>query len=110
MGTRNPTPAKTPEVSSLSSQFLCGSKIFRFSEVKTDALNFGTGKGLFGPSKAEACVKNKMNKRNVYIYTVHILYGGFLKIAAGPQIGWFIWKTLLTWMIWGVPPFKETSI
>ena len=24
------------------------------------------------------------------IYTVHILYGGFLKIAAGPQNGWFI--------------------
>ena len=35
----------------------------------------------------------------------------FPKIGVGPQNGWWIWwKTLLKWMIWGLPLFLETPI
>ena len=32
------------------------------------------------------------------------------KWGENPQNGWFIWKSLLKWMFWGVPPFSETPL
>ena len=44
--------------------------------------------------------------QNIYMSFCYITIWMFPKIGV-PQNGWFIWKTLLKWMIWGYHHFRK---
>ena len=54
--------------------------------------------------------KNGWKKSHTWNWIIQTTYGCWTKNRGKtPQNGWFIWKTLLKWMIWGYPYFWKHS-